>query len=437
MRYLVAFLIGLSGCTPSLAADYRAGPDTYRQYLPRLKAGDRLLLEGGEYLRGLPLHHLEGRAGAPVVVQGPSHGQRARFIARAGANTVSLLDVSHVAIRNLEMDGRNQPVDALKAEGHARFAHHVTLENLYIHDYAASQQNVGISTKCPAFGWVIRGNRIERVGTGMYLGNSNGLAPFVAGRIEGNQVVDTLGYNLQIKHQKFRRADFPESDVRHDTVIRHNFFSKVHSLPGPNARPNVLVGHLPTSGAGSQDRYLVHGNLFWQNPSESLFQGEGNVALYNNVLVTGGPDAVRIQPHNDVPRDVRILHNTVLAANNGITVRVPEHNAHLQVVAGNAVFAARAVEGGVAQANRTGTYDRASLFLVNPFAPLPQVDLAPRDGRLDGGHYDARWRQGLGELERDFPGRARGFETMGAFGQAGPAPLQSWLDQSGFRAEGL
>ena len=437
MRYVVAFLIGLSGGTSILAADYRAGPDDYRQYLARLHPGDRLLLEAGDYTQGLPLHRLEGRPGNPIVVEGPAGEPKARFLARAGANTVSLLDVSHIVIRNLELDGHHLSVDGVKAEGHGRFAHYVTLENLYIHDFAASQQNVGISTKCPAIGWEIRGNRIERVGTGMYLGNSNGLAPFVGGRIEGNQVVDTLGYNLQIKHQKSRPAEFPVLEGRHDTVIRHNFFSKANSLPGPNARPNVLVGHLPTTGAGSQDRYLVYGNLFWQNPSESLFQGEGNVALYNNVLVTRGPDAVRIQPHNDVPRDVRILQNTVLAANKGITVRVPEHNAHLQVVAGNAVFAARAIEGGISQANRIGTYDRASMFLVNPFAPLLQVDLAPRDGRLDGGPYDASWRQGLDELQRDFLGRERGFEVMGAYGQASPSPLQSWLDQSGFRAEGL
>jgi hypothetical protein len=56
---------------------------------------------------------------------------------------------------------------------------------------------------------------------------------------------------------------------------------------------------------------------------------------------------------------------------------------------------------------------------------------------MDGGPYDPRWREGLDELERDFQGRARGFEVMGAYGQAGPSPLQSWLDQSGFKEEGL
>lgn len=428
----VGCLLGLMlACGVAIAADYRAGPENYRQILPRLQAGDRLFLAAGDYGKGLPLHRLEGRPGAPIVVEGPAHGPRARFLARRGANTVSLADVAHVVVRNLELDGGHLPVDGVKAEGHARFAHHVTLENLHIHDFDASQQNVGISTKCPAVGWVIRGNRIERVGTGMYLGNSDGRAPFVGGLIEGNAVVDTLGYNLQVKHQQPRPEGLPEANVRQDTLIRHNFFSKPNSPPGPTARPNVLVGHLPLSGPGSEDRYLVHGNLFWQNPGESLFQGEGHVALYNNVFVTQGPDAIRIQPHNDVPREVRILQNTVLAAHNGITVRVPEGNPYLQAVGGNTVFAARAIEGGVQQSNQVGAYDRAGLVLTNPYASLHQADLAPRPGRLEGEDYQAVWRQGLPDVTMDFLARPRTVELMGAYGQAGPAPLKLWLNKYG------
>jgi hypothetical protein len=122
--------------------------------------------------------------------------------------------VRHISLRHLQLDGGNVPVDAIKAEGHSRFADFITLENLHIHDHAASQQNVGISTKCPTFGWVVRGNRIERVGTGMYFGDSDGSDPFVAGLIEENRVSDTLGYNLQIKHQKTRPAEFPDATIR-------------------------------------------------------------------------------------------------------------------------------------------------------------------------------------------------------------------------------
>jgi hypothetical protein len=410
----------------SHAADFHAGPEDYRTLLSRLGPGDHLFLRAGDYPNGLPLRGLEGRIDAPIAIEGPKVGARVRFIARPGANTVSLADVSHLILRNLELDGRNIPVDAVKAEGHARYAHYITLENLYIHDHAASQQNVGISSKCPAFGWVIRGNRIERVGTGIYLGNSDGSAPFVAGLIEGNNISATLGYNLQIKHQKSRPADMPEADASHETIIRHNFFAKADGGPsGPLARPNVLVGHMPPEGTGKADRTLVYANLFWNNPGESLFQGEGNLALYNNLFVTTGPDAVRIQPHNDVPKEVRILFNTVVSTGNGITVRVPEHNAFEQIIAGNVVFAARPLEGGTQRSNLVGNPSAAGRYLVRADAKLGEIDLSPRAGQRLTGTVEARWRQDLPDIERDFAGNPRPADVIGALVKASGGPIQT------------
>lgn len=327
----------------AVAADYRAGPETYRELLPRLQAGDRLLLEPGDYHRGLPLHRLAGTADAPIVVEAADPARPPRLFGRAGAHTVSLVDVRYIVVRHLELDGRNQAVDAVRAEGHSRYADHVTLEHLYIHDHAASQQNVGISTKCPAFGWVVRHNRIERVGTGMYFGDSDGSDAFVAGLIEGNHVSDTLGYSLQIKHQSVRAAGVVG---RHDTVIRYNAFDKRHAQPGPLARPNVLLGHWPLEGEGQDDRYLVYGNRFLHNPSEALFQAEGRAVLYDNVFVNGQGDAIRIQPHNDVPRTMLIFSNTVLASGVGIQVRQPEGAPYRQRVVGNLVAASIPLRGG-------------------------------------------------------------------------------------------
>jgi len=335
------------------AADYRASAENYRDYLHRLQPGDRLLLEPGDYSRGLPLHNLSGRAGQPIIIEAANPLAFPRFIARAGANTVSLVDVRYLVLRHLEIDGRNLPVDAIKAEGHGRFADFIMLENLYIHDHAASQQNVGISTKCSVFGWVVKGNRIERVGTGMYFGDSDGSDPFVGGLIEANHVSHTLGYSLQIKHQKKRLT---EMTGPHDTVIRYNVFSKQRTLHGSQSRPNVLLGHFPLTGPGSQDRYLVHNNLFLHNPSEALLQAEGRIAVYNNVFINGSGDAIHIQPHNDVPRDVAIFSNTVLAAGTGIQVRRAPGSSYRQRVIANVVAANMPVRGGEAAHNITLPY---------------------------------------------------------------------------------
>lgn len=347
------------------AADYRADTDNYREYLRRLQPGDRLLLAPGDYRQGLPLHHLSGRAGQPIVIEAADPAAPPRFIGQQHANTVSLVDVRHLILRRLQLDGGNLPVDAVKAEGHSRYADFITLEQLFIHDHAASQQNVGISTKCPAFGWVVRNNRIERVGTGMYFGDSDGGDPFVGGLIEGNRVAHTLGYNLQIKHQKTRPPDFAD---RSDTVIRYNVFSKRDALPGPLARPNVLLGHFPPVGAGSEDRYLVYGNLFLHNPSEALLQAEGRVAVYDNVFINGSGDAIHIQPHNDIPRDMDVFSNTVLASGAGIKVRAAEDTPFHQRVIGNVVAADIPLHGGEVAYNVTQTF-RPDLLNV----ALPQL----------------------------------------------------------------
>ncbi len=335
---------------PAYAADYLAGPGEYRDWLPKLQAGDRLRLEPGDYLHGLPLHGLSGTVERPIVIEGANRQMPPRFVARQGANTVSLVDVRHVVIRHLELDGRNLPVDAIKAEGHSRFADFVTLENLYIHDHAASQQNVGISSKCPAFGWVVRGNRIERVGTGMYFGDSDGSDPFVAGLIEHNIVRETLGYSLQIKHQTARAENGPGAAGRHDTLIRHNLFTK-RLTRGEHPRPNVLVGHFPASGPGSEDRYLIYNNLFLHNPDEALLQAEGRVAIYGNLFVNAHGNAIHVQPHHDVPRDMAIFSNTVLAQGTGIRIRQREDADYAQHVTANVVSAAAPIQGGTQAVN--------------------------------------------------------------------------------------
>ena len=347
------------------AADYRAGPGDYRGAVVRLQPGDRLLLAPGDYLHGLSLHGLTGRASEPIVIEAADSTAAPRFIARPGANTISLVDVRYLTLRHLELDGRNIPVDAVKAEGHSRYADFITLEHLYIHDHAASQQNVAISTKCPAFGWQIKHNQIERVGTGMYFGDSDGSDPFVGGVIEGNRITQTLGYNLQIKHQNNRPARY---GGRHDTVIRYNVFSKKYSLSGQQARPNVLLGHGPLSGAGVEDRYLLYGNLFLHNPSEALLQAEGRVAVYDNVFINGEGDAIHIQPHNDVPRDMTIFSNTVLASGVGIRIHQAEGSPYRQHVTANVVAADTPVRGGHASHNVTLSY-RAD-FLRTPVSQL-------------------------------------------------------------------
>ncbi len=151
-----------------------ATPSDYLAVLDILQPGDLLQLAEGTYTSSLPLWDLHGDENNCIIIEGPESGPAAVFTGRDSSNTVSIGDSSYLIIRNLELDGQGRAGDGVKAEGTAQSAHHITLENLYIHGHGGDQQIVGINSKCPAWNWVIRSNIIEAAGTGIYLGNSDG-----------------------------------------------------------------------------------------------------------------------------------------------------------------------------------------------------------------------------------------------------------------------
>lgn len=405
------------------AATYVAGPEDYRQYLDRLRPGDVLRLEPGVYRQGLPLRGLQGAPGREIVIEGPEEGVDAVFVARDGTITVSLIDVSHIVIRRLRLEGGGVRAHAVVAEGRGRFAHHVTLEGLRITGYDAGQGYVGISTKAPAWNWIIRGNHISDTGTGMYLGDSDGSDPFIAGLIEGNVIERTLGYNLQIKHQQPRpaRADMPRSPS--STVIRDNVFDKSErASAGERARPNVLLGHWPLEGVGRDDRYLVHRNLFLHNPHERLLQAEGNVALYNNVFVNALGEGVSLQAHNDVPRDIDVLYNTVVSRGTGLRLSDAALG-YRQRVSGNIVYAEApmAVPAALRGENLERGFEEVAALIEAAGADARRVlralqaQLPPRPA---GGTRPADCVD-LPELARDIEGRLQAVAGCGGDDDAG------------------
>ncbi len=403
--------------TSANAATFDGTPDNYRKLLKQLKAGDTLELQPGSYNWGLPIHWMVGEVGKPIVITGKKGLQRPLFIARSGHNTISIVNSAHIHLKDLELDGLGLPVDGVKAEGHSHWAHHIVLENLLIRGHGNNQQTVGISTKCPAWSWTIRNSVIVGAGTGIYLGDSNGGKPFIDGLIEHNLIIDSTGYNLQIKHQLAQPAIPGLPPGGKSTIIRHNVFSKSKaSTEEGMARPNVLLGHWPLHGPGEGDIYQVYGNLFYDNPSEALFQGEGNIGLYSNLFVNPHGDAVNIQPHNDVPRRVDIFSNTVVAAGAGITIRRRENdNRFTPRVTANAVFASPALVGGVQRANLSRLYEVAGEYLVSPYGDLNLLNLFPKiDISVDAIPDFSQIARYL-DWNRDFNGNVRNERYLGAY----------------------
>lgn len=330
---------GLPACLFVLSAAYgaahagvvEADPATYMAAIGRLKPGDTLRLAPGRYVHGLRLHGMQGQAAAPIEIEGPTQG-KAVFFAVPRRNTISLANVAYLVIRNLELQGRHFDADGVKCEGSAKFAHHIVLENLSIFNHNGDQSTVGISTKCPAWNWTLRDNTIVHAGTGIYLGNSDGSAPFVAGQITGNRIYHSIGYAMQIKHQRARPAlpGMPQSPQV--TYIAQNVFAKAeNSARGTWARPNVLLGTFPPTGPGSKDLYMVEDNLFDYNPSESLLQAEGRFTLRRNRFFNPKGDAVTIQPHNGRVQQAVVESNTIVAAGTALRIASTVAQQHVTV----------------------------------------------------------------------------------------------------------
>lgn len=432
-------LVAALGPTVAEAATLNATPSNYLSKLRSLKAGDTLKLAPGNYddtsdAPGLPFFDMNGEPGRPIVVEGPASGPPAVLLGRSTHNTVRFVDASYIVVKNIEINGRERGGDGVNAQG---TAHHITLENLYIHGVGANQQVVGISTKAPTWSWTIRNCVIEGAGTGMYLGDSDGSEPFVRGVIENNLFFDTIGYNMQIKHQSPRSAvaGMPTSPSR--TIIRNNVFSKErNSSSGGSARPNLLLGAFPSSGAGKDDMYEVYGNFFFTNPTgEPLMQAEGNLAIYNNVFVNPVGEALWIQPHNGTVREVRVFNNTVVARDLGIRISSGQTE-NKQTVVANAVFATTPIQGGQASSNTTGNYAAASANLAKPFAaPGSGLDLYPRAGKLRGSAVNtSTYRNQFTDWNRDFNGAIHDNTYRGAYAGQGPNP--GWLPRIARKAAG-
>ncbi|TVR04484.1 MAG: hypothetical protein EA398_01900 [Deltaproteobacteria bacterium] len=400
-----------------------AGPDDYRDVLNTLEPGDTLRLRPGIYTRGLPLRR-SGEPGACIVIESLDPEDRATFHGSNSFNSIAIHGASWIKVRRLIVDGRGQRGFGVASQGLTEMpTHHVVIEDIHIFNQHEAQSVVGISTKSPAWDWVIRGNRIENAGTGLYLGNSDGRQPFIRGIVEFNTVLDPLGYGMQIKHQ-IERPDIPGIPARADTHIRYNVFSKANrAASGGNARPNLLLGHFPVDGPGADDRYLVYGNLFHDNPVHHLIQAEGNLALFNNLFVNPRGNGVHIRPHNHLPRTVDVFHNTFVTSGRALRIAGGDPD-HTQRASHNALFGNPPVDGPDTAGNITGAHDDATDALRNPHAaPGDGLDLRPR-GDLLHTDEDSSTVPDILEAHFDFAGHPRQGTVAGAF--AGPDVPLPW-----------
>ena len=343
---------------------------------------------------------------------------------QAGHNTVEIVDSSYIVISNLTIDSLGMGGDGIKAPRAAQAAtHHIVLDGNLITGAGGFQQTDGISTKTPTWNWVIRRNAIVGAGTGIYLGDSDGSSPFVAGIIENNLVLNPIGYCMEIKYQLARPdlAGMPQGPQ--STIIRNNVFIK-DDCPSPDGdRPNVLVGGFHDTGSGSHDLYQIYGNLLVHNPREALFQGSGRISFHDNILV-GGQSAGAVFRDHDLPLKLaHVFNNTIYSPQIGIKFGSPAREGH--AVVGNLIFAETPITGIdsattdnlVARPADAGNYVRA------PLSRLGVLDLYPLPGRAMGSALDLSPFAGELDFDRDFNGVSKdGHYFRGAYAGSGRNP---------------
>ena len=417
--------LGLSCIAGSAwAADVPADPSNYQQLLPTLQPGDVLQLAAGQYPR-LTIDGLHGTTDAVITIEGPAEGEPAVITSDACCNTVQIGDASFVAIRNLTVDAQGLFVDPINAKDAP--SHDILIENNTLIGFPeGSQQIVGINTKVTVWNWTIRGNRIVEPGTGLYLGNSDGSTPFVAGVIENNVVEYPTGYCMQIKHQNSFSAmdDMPPGPNR--TIIRGNAFLKDDRDSPDGDRPNLLIGGFPDDGYGTDDMYEIYGNVLLGNPREAQLQATGSFSVHDNLFIGVGDDRTALVVTEHQGKTVRVAHvynNTVYGGMRGI--RFAAGALESDAVVGNLVFSGEPISGTISDErdNLVDAVAAAGDYVAAPSVDPATMDFFPLAGAVVGAAADLSVFSGDVAADRDFNGTDKGDVTFrGAYAGEGDNP---------------
>ncbi len=428
---LYAFLL-----SPAIAdKSIRVAPDTYRQQLQTMSAGDTLVFPDGEYKNGLSVNNLNGTENTWFVFKSETlHG--AVFVGRDGSNTIDITNSSYVQIDGFMFDGKNiANIDAIKAGGGGQnlYTHHINIFNNEIIGHGNNQQTVGISTKITCWDWQIYHNKISSAGTGIYLGNSDGSAPFIRGTIKDNLVVNPTGYCMQIKQQNDRPSISGIPTEPSSTFVVDNVFVKDDRLSPDGDRPNVLFGGQPLSGTGIDDRVEVYGNVFYNNPREYLLQTTGNISIHNNIFVSGSNSGINITTQNNrPPKEVFVYQNSILTGENGI--RFDGTKSALITVKGNAVFAKTPLSFTSTGQNLTGDFNASkshfssSSFDISTLDVFPKADIASVDLDLAEFSKDQNFQY-------DFNYNQNNGKYYGCYSEKGTN--RGWKPQIDFKLPGL
>lgn len=424
MKSKILFLLTIISLQAYSQNAYICDSSNYKTLFNQMKAGDTLTFTPGNYKTGLTISNKMGSPNSWFVLKSQITHQ-AVFTGRNGSNTIDISNSQFVKINGFKFDGQNIPnIDAIKAGGDTtKWTANIWLDDNLIVGHGGTQQTCGISTKINSWDWKISNNIIDQAGTGIYLGNSDGSAPFVRGLIEKNLIINPLGYCMQIKHQLsyYNIPDDPKGNF--STIIRHNVFIKDARTSPDGDRPNLLIGGQIPVGKGLQYKVEIYGNFLYNNPREYLFQGTGALSLHNNIFMNSQLGAINITKQNNIePRKINLYNNTIVTQGKGIRIYSADKS-YTQTVIGNAVFADTPYAYSIKASDLTGTLDEADKYFTALVLNSAIADLTPKPAAKADSLDLLQFCNDL-EWYRDFNGYFQDGEYYGAYSK--PAPNEGW-----------
>jgi hypothetical protein len=408
---LTAFVLA---CSAAGARDVSPGVDL-QEAVEGLKPGDELVLRGGIYrLEGRFVIEAKGTQTAPIVIRAAAGETPVIRQEDSESNIVEIEGSRHLVLRGLEFLGGSHGI-------HLEESDFVTIDDCHIHhtgDVAIAANSGGTYE-----GLRVLGNHIHDTdgsGEGMYLGCNNDECRVANSLIEGNWIHNTNGPTVE-------EGDGIElKEGSYGNVIRDNV---VHDTRYPGIIVYGTVGNGPPN--------LIERNAVWNaGEDDNAIQAAADAIIRNNIVL-GAP--IALQPHQAAsPANIEVVHNTVICADECISVRDPVGQV---VIANNALYAqdgdalslvgdARglvAVLGNVGTGDMRGR-DLALDFVEAHFRGVPPIDVFPKAGSALIGAGDATH-----VAAEDFNGTARGGSAdAGAYAYS-PAGNPGWKIAPAFK----
>lgn len=403
VRLALGAVLGLHFITNAAARSIAPGEDL-QAAVQGLRAGDELVLQGGEYVLSRRLRIVaRGREAAPIVIKAAPGERPVINQTNEDANIVEIARSRHLIVRGIELKGGSHGF-------HLEDSDFVTIEDCEIHhtgDVAIAANSGGTYD-----GLRILRNEIHHTdgsGEGMYLGCNEDKCRVANSLIAGNYVHHTNGATVE-------EGDGIElKEGSYNTSIRDNV---VHDTRYPGI---ITYG---TVGNGAPN--IIEGNAIWNAGQDDNSLQVAADAIVRNNIVLGSPIALQANQHAS-PSHISIVHNTIIASGDGIVVRdvsgpiviannavYAEHGAPIQLVgAAHHVTIAGNVGIGNSETSAPGFLRGNGLdkdFVDAHARGAPPIDLFPKTSSalINAGAPQYR-------VDRDFNGALRDRADAGAY----------------------